>query len=141
MIRRLRAWATAARAVRLAVLVLSTSCTFFACSRGSRDSASGLARSSDPTLDIVFTYGSEKQSWIEEATNAFNAERRRTVSGKVVRVEGVPLGSGESIEELLAGRRRAHVTSPAAAAFIKLGNAESRAKTGRVLVGPTQKMD
>lgn len=141
MIRRLRAWPTAGRPFRLAVLVLSAFGALFACSPASRDqTSSGSSLPGEPTLDIVFTYGSEKQSWIEESTAAFNAERRRTASGKVVRVQGVPLGSGESIEELLAGRRQAHLTSPASAAFIKLGNAESRAKTGGDLVGPTQNL-
>jgi Ca-activated chloride channel homolog len=141
MIRSLRAWPRAGWALPLAVLCLSAFSAFFGCSRGSGDGAqSGSGAPAEPTLEIVFTYGSEKQSWIEQSTAAFNAERRRTASRKVVRVQGVPLGSGESIEELLAGRRQAHLTSPASAAFIKLGNAESRAKTGRDLVGTTQNL-
>ena len=74
------------------------------------------------------------------STSAFNSERRRTASGKLIRVQPIPLGSGESIEELLEGRRQAHLTSPASAAFIKLGNAQSRAKTGKDLVASTQNL-
>jgi Ca-activated chloride channel homolog len=94
----------------------------------------------EPTLDVVFTYGSEKQSWIEESTAAFNSARRRSGTGKLIRVQAIPMGSGESVDEILSGRRQAHLTSPASAAFIKLANAESRAKTGKDLVGATQNL-
>ena len=100
----------------------------------------GSTSRSEPTLDITFTYGSEKQSWIDESTSAFNTERRRSASGKLIRIQPIPLGSGESIEELLEGRRQAHLTSPASAAFIKLGNAQSRATTGKDLVSSTQNL-
>jgi Ca-activated chloride channel family protein len=116
-----------------AILLASVSCS------GDRNrAASDSVR--EPALELTFTYGSEKQSWIDESTNAFNSERHRTKSGQLIRVVPVPLGSGESIDELLEGRRQAHLTSPASAAFIKLGNAQSRAKTGRDLVGPTQNL-
>ena len=111
-----------------------------ACSRS--DEPAKAAPGADPgeaRVNVLFTYGSEKQTWIEESTAAFNQARRRTSSGKVIRVEAIPIGSGESVEEMLSGRRQAHLTSPASAAFIKLGNAESRAKTGKDLVGATQK--
>jgi Ca-activated chloride channel homolog len=125
----------------ITALLLSILIWLPACSRGERQPASGGAGGTrEPALDVVFTYGSEKQIWIDESTAAFNTERRRTGSGKLIRVQPIPLGSGESIEELLAGRRQAHLTSPASAAFIKLGNAESRAKTGKDLVGSTQNL-
>ena len=98
------------------------------------------ASASGPTLELVFTYGSEKQPWIEETTAAFNRQQHRTASGKTILVDAVPMGSGEAIEELLAGTRKAHLTSPASAAFIALANAQSRAKTGRDLVGPTENL-
>ncbi len=92
------------------------------------------------TLELLFTYGSEKQAWIEEVTAQFNSEGRVTGSGKRIRVKAMPMGSGESIEGILSGRIKAHLTSPASAAFIKLGNAESQAKTGKDLVGATQNL-
>ena len=93
-----------------------------------------------PTVEVVFTYGSEKQPWIEEVTAAFNRGRHRTAAGKTIVVQAVPMGSGEAIEELLAGARKAHLVSPASAAFITLGNAQSRARTGRDLVGATENL-
>jgi Ca-activated chloride channel family protein len=91
-------------------------------------------------IDLVFTYGSEKESWLKEVTAAFNAQRQTTASGKTIAVQAIPLGSGECIDELLSGTRQAHLTSPASSAFIKLGNAQSRAKTGKDLVGSTESL-
>jgi Ca-activated chloride channel family protein len=98
-------------------------------------------------VTLVFTYGSEKEEWIKDLTAKFNADPAQTVAGgRRIRVEAVPLGSGESIEELLAGRSPkgqkspAHLTSPASAAFIKIGNAESRAQGKGDLVGPTKNL-
>lgn len=92
------------------------------------------------TVQLLFTYGSEKEEWIKEATARFNEGGHKTASGKAIQVEAVPQGSGEAIDDLLAGVRKAHLTSPASAAFIKLGNAASRAKTGKDLVGPARNL-
>jgi Ca-activated chloride channel homolog len=81
--------------------------------------------------DIVleFAYGSEKEKWITDVTRAYNAAGH-VVKGKRVRVNATPMGSGEAVEEVLAGTRKAHLLSPASGAFIELGNAESRAGAG-----------
>jgi len=97
--------------------------------------------SRDPrVLEIVFTYGSEKEAWIRETTELFNRQGRKSSSGKRIAVTAIPMGSGEAIEELLAGTRKAHLTSPASAAFIALANAPSRARTGKDLIGPTENL-
>jgi len=92
------------------------------------------------TLELVFTYGSEKEDWIKEVTDAFNRSARRTADGRQIRVNAIPMGSGECIDELLTETRKAHLTSPASAAFIKLGNAQSRAKTGHDLLPSTDNL-
>ena len=92
------------------------------------------------SLELVFTYGSEKQKWIEEVTEAFNHGDHKLADGRAIFVRGYPMGSGELIDEVLSGRRHAHLTSPASGAFIALANAESRAKTGKDLVGNTQNL-
>ncbi len=81
--------------------------------------------------DIVleFAYGSENEQWITDVTRAYNAAGHE-VNGKRVRVNPSPMGSGEAIEEMISGTRKSHLVSPASGAFIELGNAESRAKTG-----------
>ena len=91
-------------------------------------------------LELVFPYGSEKEKWINDVTKAFNQSGARTQSGKPIFVKAMPMGSGETIDNILAGRLQAHLASPASAAFIKLGNAESQAKTGKDLIGSTENL-
>ncbi len=106
---------------------------------GSAGGAAGAANTAN-TLEVVFTYGSEKEVWIKEATDAFNRSAHRTADGKQIKVTAIPMGSGECIDELLTETRKAHITSPASAAFIKLGNAQSRTKTGRDLLPSTDNL-
>lgn len=98
------------------------------------------AAETGPVLELVFPYGSEKENWLEAVTASYNAERHRTPEGKVIRIKTIPMGSGEQIQEILAGRLEAHLVSPASAVFIELGNAESRTRTGGPLVLETQNL-
>ncbi len=91
-------------------------------------------------VEIVFTYGSEKEKWINEVTDSFNRERHRTSGGKPIFVRAIPMGSGEAIEEVMEGRRKPHIISPASAAFVKLGNARSQSKYGRDLIASTDNL-
>jgi len=123
--------------------LLCIAALFTACQRRERDDRKRPSARSTPdsnVLQLTFTYGSEKQKWIEAATQAFHDTNPKLANGKKIRVEAIPLGSGESIEELLEGRRQAHLTSPASLAFVKLGNAESRTRLGRDLIGPTENL-
>jgi len=92
------------------------------------------------SLELVFTYGSEKEKWIKDVTDSFNRSRRKTASGKQIVVTAIPMGSGECIDEILSGTRKTHITSPASAAFVKIGNAQSRVRTGKDLLGPTDNL-
>lgn len=130
-----------------ALVVLLSALALAACGRGGAAPGAGPAGSnvaaagrSPDALQLLFTYGSEKEDWIKEVTARFNDGGFKTAAGKPIWVEAVAEGSGESIDELLSGSRRAHLTSPASAAFIKLGNADSRTHTGKDLIGPTQNL-
>jgi Ca-activated chloride channel family protein len=92
------------------------------------------------TLQLLFTYGSEKEAWVKAATEQFHRGQPKTAGGKLIRVEAVPKGSGECIDELITGTTQAHLTSPASGAFIKLGNAQSRAKAGGDLIAQTDNL-
>jgi Ca-activated chloride channel family protein len=98
----------------------------------------------DPnTVELLFTYGSEKEEWIKDVTTAYNASGPTSANGKRIKVKAVPMGSGECVDELNAGKgqgSKAHLTSPASGAFIVLGNAEAKKKTGKELVGPTRNL-
>jgi Ca-activated chloride channel homolog len=91
------------------------------------------------TLIINFTYGSEKEEWIKEVTKTFNSQNNRQ-GGKRIKVNAVPMGSGECIDEILDGKQRVHIVSPASNAFIVLGNDQSKQKTGKPLVGKTKNL-
>lgn len=92
------------------------------------------------SLELVFAYGSEKEKWINDVTREFNRSKAKTQSGKTIFVRALPMGSGESIDNILSGRLQAHLASPASGAFIKLGNAESRSKTGKDLIASTDNL-
>ncbi|BAP55252.1 von Willebrand factor type A [Thioploca ingrica] len=91
-------------------------------------------------IELVFTYGSEKENWITAVTKTFNQGHFKITSGKVIQVTAIPMGSGEATQELLEGKRQAHLCSPASAAFIELANAESADQGGKNLIGPTQSL-
>src|SRR5882672_1028867 len=91
-------------------------------------------------VDLLFTYGSEKEKWINDVTETFNRGDHKTAGGKRIYVKAVPLGSGEAIDEVLSGRRQPDIISPASAAFIKLGNAQSQGKTGKDLIASTDNL-
>src|ERR1700757_63213 len=91
-------------------------------------------------LELTFTYGSEKEKWINEVTAEFNRADHRTSSGKRIHVSAIPMGSGEAIDEVMEGRGQPHLISPASAAFIKLGNAQSQSKYGKDLIASTDNL-
>ena len=113
-----------------------------ACGRDPESPENVSAPDLDPatTVHLLFTYGSEKEEWIEDVTAQFNQGGFKTPGGKVIYVEAVAQGSGEAIDDLLSGARQAHLTSPASAAFLRLGNARSRVQTGKDLIGETQNL-
>jgi Ca-activated chloride channel homolog len=122
-----------------AVLLLSLSCRAPA-EKPEERRGEGSAGDPAQTVHLLFAYGSEKQEWVEAVTESFNGSGVRTASGKSVRVEPLAQGSGELIDDILSGARKPHLASPASAAFIQLGNAQSRAKTGKPLLGETRNL-
>ena len=91
-------------------------------------------------VELTFTYGSEKEEWIKEVTAAFNAEGHRTARGVPVRVNALGMGSGECLEEIIEGTRQTDLTSPASGAYVDLGNARWRVKTGHDLLARTENL-
>ena len=112
------------------------------CGPRGEQAAGGSAASPNPkgSVELSFTYSSEKEEWIRTVTEAFNREDHKLADGRSIVVQAIPMGSGDCIDELLNETRKADITSPASAAFIKLGNAQSRVKTGKDLIGPTESL-
>lgn len=89
------------------------------------------------SVTIDFAYSSEKALWIEEVTDLFNKGTYKIANGKRIQVTLHAEGSGEMMRKLLAGKLKAHLVSPASDDAIVLADAESKEKTGQVLIGPT----
>src|SRR5215813_2702248 len=110
------------------------------CKSPSDSSKEALQVAPRGSLELIFPYGSEKEKWINDATAAFNRSGTKTSTGKAIFVRALPMGSGESIDNILSGRMQAHLVSPASGAFIKLANAESRAKSGKDLISSSENL-
>jgi len=124
---------------KLWILLLLPLLPLVACKK-QQQSSEGEAALPSNSLELVFTYGSEKEKWITEVTAAFNRQGVKTSTGKQIVVRAIPMGSGECIDEILNGTRKTHIASPASAAFIKIGNAQSRVRTGHDLIASTENL-
>ncbi|MGB7847071.1 MAG: substrate-binding domain-containing protein, partial [Candidatus Acidiferrum sp.] len=127
----------------LAVLILSVLwVSLNGCKKESPAIKEGVSSEQAPAgaLELIFPYGSEKEKWINDVTRDFNQRNVKTQGGKTIYVRALPMGSGETIDNILSGRLQAHLASPASAAFIKLGNAESRSKLGKDLITSTDNL-
>ena len=72
-------------------------------------------------IEILFVYGSEKQSWVEAVVPVFEREYYER-TGVRVRVECVPLGSGKSMYQIMLDQIKPVVWSPACSIWIPLAN-------------------
>src|SRR6185369_3104372 len=125
------AWASAA----LLALVAAVGCFQVGQQAGVAADTGKKAEPDPNVVELTFTYGSEKKSWIDDVTREFNAAGKKLPDGRTIRVNAIPLGSGECVEEILAGRRQTHLTSPASGAYVEIGNGRSQKKMERDLLG------
>ncbi|MDB4955891.1 MAG: hypothetical protein JWO36_3460, partial [Myxococcales bacterium] len=73
-------------------------------------------------VELLVAYSSEKKAWFEEAVPAFQATNPKTASGKPIKITAKSFGSGEASTAILDGTFKAHVYSPASAAYLALLN-------------------
>lgn len=94
-------------------------------------------------VTLLIAYGSEKKTWLEEQTKAFEATSPKTPSGKPIKVQLKAMGSGEAMQAILDGSVKPHVFSPASGLYVTLlndfwmqkpGNTKPLAKAGEPLV-------
>ena len=83
-----------------------------------------------PGVEVQVVYGSEKKTWIEEQIAAFNSAAPKLPSGQTVVIKGTAMGSGEAVEEILAGRLRPTVFSPASTVYVSLLNDRWQSRDG-----------
>jgi Ca-activated chloride channel homolog len=103
-------------------------------------SAAGAGTGCSPTANQVlvrFTYGSEKEPWIRDVTEAFNQRGEKTASGRTICVQAIPMGSGDSVNQIKngqAGPDEVHATSPASDLYVNLINHEYTQEKGAELL-------
>lgn len=121
--------------VLAAVLALGASCKKKeqeAQPLGSSTAPSGTA-AAEPPLELIIAYGSEKKTWLESELARWNESQPRLASGRPVRAVGKPMGSGEAMEEILAGGSSVpHVYSPASSAYLAMLNEAWQSRPGNL---------
>lgn len=84
-------------------------------------------------LELVIAYGSEKKTWLEGELTRWNQSQPKLANGRPVRAIGKPMGSGEAMEEILAGGAAApHVYSPASGAYLSMLNEAWQSRPGNL---------
>lgn len=78
---------------------------------------------------VTIAYGTEKEEWLEEATQRF-AATNPTLRGRPIQIELQGIGSREMIEEIIAGELTPVVVSPASMLQVELLRHEWQARTG-----------
>ncbi len=88
--------------------------------------------SSNP-VTLTMYYGSEKQAWINDVVANFNSHNYAACDGPIT-VKATPIGSGQSMQEIVDGTIQPDIWSPAGSVWLTLINAQWREKTGSDLV-------
>src|ERR1700687_3868433 len=87
----------------LALALAAAACGGVGTSSGAGSTASGGGTAGAPrnpdAVQLLFTYGSEKEEWIKEATARFNVGGWKTAAGKPIYVEAGAQGQGGSVRE------------------------------------------
>ena len=78
-----------------------------------------------PTIEILFTYGSEKKDWITAVTDRFNKQGVTIASGERIVVVHEGAGSNVIVSEALDGSKKPHLISPASKVFLDEANGRS----------------
>ena len=87
------------------------------------------------TLAITMLYGSEKQAWVEAVVKTFNDQAIKSSSGKPIFVSATPIGSNESLTQILSGQAQPTIWSPASGVLIPLANEQwGKTHSGTALV-------
>ena len=90
------------------------------------------AHSSNP-VTLTMSYGSEKQQWIDDVVADFNSRQIRACDGPIT-VKAAPSGSGESMQQILAGTIQPDIWSPSGNVWLSLINDAWQQKHGANII-------
>ena len=74
-----------------------------------------------PTVEIAFHTSSAKKTWVDEMVKAFHASGA-TAAGRPIRVKATHVNSGDSLEDLKAGRVQPDLWSPGDESWMQLAS-------------------
>lgn len=103
------------RIVRLLLIIVLLTPALVACSGG------GIGGG---TVEISIVYGSEKRAWMDDVVGRFNNSGQKTADGATIRVTATPMGSTDSLNQILDGTIQPTVWSPASKILLPVANDE-----------------
>src|ERR1700722_17262958 len=77
-------------------------------------------RAAAQEIKLLFTYGSEKELWLKEVTEKFNAQQLTLPDGRRIHVDLKAMGSGQCVDSVLGDELKPHLTSPASSVWINV---------------------
>jgi len=86
-----------------------------------------------PAVDIVVSSSDGKKEWIEDVAKTFH-ESKAEVGGKPIRVKLIHMKSGESLQNILDGKEKPTLWSPAGQAWIELINQTWKTRSGKSFI-------
>jgi Ca-activated chloride channel homolog len=124
------------------VLTVFSSCSFFG-SQSSTTPTPGsttivpavdlcAAHTSNP-VTLTMDYGSEKEAWIKDVVADFN-NRKLTACDGPITVNATPIGSGDSMQQILDGTIKPDIWSPAGRVWLNLLAAKWQQKYGTHII-------
>lgn len=90
------------------------------------------AHTSNP-VTLTMYYGSEKEAWMQNVVADFNSRHLAACDGAIT-VNATPIGSGDSMQKIIAGQIKPDVWSPAGAVWLTLLNQAWLQKYGQTLI-------
>lgn len=87
---------------------------------------------------INLLYSTEKEEWIKEVTGLFNAGNPQ-INGRAIKIEFKQMGSREMVNDILDGKEKPVLMSPASSMQILMLQDLSTQKFGHSLVNPADK--
>lgn len=86
------------------------------------------AHSSNP-VTLTMYYGSEKEAWINDVVTDFNSRSITACDGPIT-VKAIPIGSGQSMQQIVDGTIQPDIWSPAGNVWLALINSTWQTKHG-----------
>lgn len=88
--------------------------------------------SSNPILLNMY-YGSEKRAWLDDVVADFNRKNMTACDGTIT-VKAIPIGSGDSMQQIAAGTIQPDIWSPAGSVWLTLLNDMWQKKYGTTII-------